>query len=378
MPSIRPLRSGRVLPGTPGGVSDLPDDGAVPAVEAPEEPLRPEERATGIGSLPGVDHHEAARTVVGELPAFPHVAELPDRGVGADMVGRAAALLVDLAVEVWPSGYRVSSRPGAQHRRGVDLLARDVDALDSTIGETGAAPRRVKTQVAGPWTLCAGVELRSGNRALTDRGAVAEFTESLAEGLRGHVAELARRTGADVVVQIDEPTLPAVLAGTLSTPSGYGTVRSVSGADARAGLAVLVDAARDAGAAAVVAHCCHPTPPLALLGATGVDGLAVDLSALDRSGAVRDAVGEQWDAGRELWLGLVPSRSEGPVPELGALARPALDLADRLGFDRARLADRAVVTPTCGLAGATPAWARTAMARTVELAEAFADPPSSW
>ncbi|GLZ55934.1 methionine synthase [Actinomycetospora sp. NBRC 106378] len=359
-------------------MSDLPDDGTVPAVEAPEEPLRPEERATGIGSLPGVDHDEAARTVVGELPAFPHVAELPDRGVGADMVGRAAALLVDLAVEVWPSGYRVSSRPGAQHRRGVDLLARDVDALDSTIGETGAAPRRVKTQVAGPWTLCAGVELRSGNRALTDRGAVAEFTASLAEGLRGHVAELARRTGADVVVQIDEPTLPAVLAGTLSTPSGYGTVRSVSGADARAGLAVLVDAARDAGAVAVVAHCCHPTPPLALLGATGVDGLAVDLSALDRSGAVLDAVGEQWDAGRELWLGLVPSRSEGPAPELGALARPALDLADRLGFDRARLADRAVVTPTCGLAGATPAWARTAMARTVELAEAFADPPSSW
>ncbi|WP_179797807.1 methionine synthase [Actinomycetospora corticicola] len=362
----------------------------MPAVEVPEEPLRPEERATGIGSLPGVDHHEAARTVVGELPGFPHVAELPDRGVGADMVGRAAALLVDLAVEVWPSGYRVSARPGAQHRRGVDLLARDVDALDSTIDETGAAPRRVKTQVAGPWTLCAGVELRSGNRVLTDRGAVAEFTESLAEGLRGHVAELSRRTGAGVVVQIDEPTLPAVLAGSLPTPSGFGTVRSVSGADARAGLAVLVDAAREAGAVGVVAHCCHPTPPLALLGATGVDGLAVDLSALDPSGAVLDAVGEQWDAGRELWLGLVPSRetersgarpggtAPEPPPELAALARPALDLADRLGFDRARLADRAVVTPTCGLAGATPRWARTAMARTVELATAFADPPSSW
>ncbi|WP_018334948.1 hypothetical protein [Actinomycetospora chiangmaiensis] len=362
----------------------------VPEDPEPSEPLRPEERATGIGSLPGVDHHEAARTVVGELPGFPHVAELPDRGVGADMIGRAAALLVDLAVEVWPSGYRVAGRPGAQHRRAVDLLARDVDALDSTIGETGAAPRRVKTQVAGPWTLCAGVELRSGNRVLTDRGAVAEFTESLAEGLRGHVAELARRTGAGVVVQIDEPTLPAVLAGSLSTPSGYGTVRSVSGADARAGLAVVVDAAREAGAVAVVAHCCHPTPPLALLGATGVDGLAVDLSALGRPGgdgaqrsptidtAVLDAVGEQWDAGRELWLGLVPSVATGPGPELAALARPALDLADRLGFDRARLADRAVVTPTCGLAGATPAWARTAMARTVELAEAFADPPSSW
>ena len=71
----------------------------------------------------------------------------------------------------------------------------------------------MKTQVAGPWTLAAGVELRSGNRVLTDAGAVAEFVESLAEGLRGHVADLARRTRAEVVVQIDEPTLPAVLAG---------------------------------------------------------------------------------------------------------------------------------------------------------------------
>ncbi|MDL5156978.1 methionine synthase [Actinomycetospora sp. Odt1-22] len=340
--------------------------------------MRPEERATGIGSLPGVDHHEAARVVVGELPSFPHVAELPDRGVGADMVGRAAALLIDLAVEVRPSGYRVAQRPGGQHRRGVDLLGRDVDALDTTIGETGAAPRRVKTQVAGPWTLCAGVELRSGNRVLTDRGAVAEFTESLAEGLRGHVAELARRTGAGVVVQIDEPTLPAVLAGSLPTPSGYGTVRAVPGAEARSGLAVLVEAARDAGAVGVVAHCCHPTPPLALLGATGVDGMAVDLLALDRAPAVLDALGELWDGPTELWLGLVPTLAEGPAPELAALARPALDLADRLGFDRARLADRTVVTPACGLAGATPAWTRTALARTVELAAAFADPPSSW
>ena len=355
-----------------------PGEGADAATPAPDEPSRPEERATGLGSLPGTDHREAARTVVGELPDFPHVPELPARGVGADMVGRAAALLVDLAVEVWPSGYRVTSRPGGHHRRGVELLARDVDALDEALGETGAAPWRVKTQVAGPWTLAAGVELRSGNRVLTDPGAVAEFTESLAEGVRGHVAELARRTGAQIVVQLDEPTLPAVLAGSLPTPSGYGTVRAVPGADARAGLATLVTAAREAGAAGVVVHCCHPTPPLALLGASGADAVAVDLTALDRSGAVLDALGELWDASTELWLGVVPSTDPPGRPELAELARPALELADRLGFDRARLADRAVVTPACGLAGASPGWARTAMARSVELARAFADPPSSW
>ena len=368
--------SALVLPG-PDDAGRGPDAAAGPG-PAPAASWRPEERATGLGSLPGTDRREAARTVVGELPDFPHLPELPARGVGADVIGRATALLVDLAVEVWPSGYRVTARPGAHHRRGVEMLLRDVDAFDEALGETGAAPRRVKTQVAGPWTLAAGVETRSGNRVLTDTGAVAEFTESLAEGLRGHVADLARRTGAGVVVQIDEPTLPAVLAGTLPTPSGFGTVRAVPGSEARAGLATLVAAAREAGAVGVVVHCCHPTPPLALLGATGADAVAVDLTALEPSGAVLDALGELWDAPTELWLGVVPSTDPPGRVELESLARPALELADRLGFDRARLADRAVLTPTCGLAGASPGWARTAMARSVELARAVADPPSAW
>lgn len=361
-------------------MTDVETAAETAAPHPPEPELAPDGRATGIGSWPGTDQREANRTVVGELPGLPHVVELPARGVGADIVGRSAALLVDLAVEVWPSGYRVTARPGAEHRRGVELLARDVDALDEALGEAGATPGRVKCQLAGPWTLAAGVELRTGHRVLTDRGAVAEFTASLAEGLRTHVGELTRRTGARVVVQIDEPTLPAVLAGSLSTPSGYGTVRTVDGAEARAGLAELVDAARGAGAEVVV-HCCHPTPPLALLGALGLDAVAVDLATLSTASAVQDALGEIWDAPSEVWLGLVPSTdpaaASGP-PELAALARPALDLVDRLGFDRAFLSERTVLTPSCGLAGATPEWARTALARTVELARAFADPPTSW
>ena len=76
------------------GPDDLPD--------APDpEPVRwPAGAATGVGSLPGTDVTEAAATVVGELPLLPHLPELPARGVGADMIGRTAALLVDLAVEV--------------------------------------------------------------------------------------------------------------------------------------------------------------------------------------------------------------------------------------------------------------------------------------
>src|ERR1700712_3767395 len=56
----------------------------------------PSGAATAIGSMPGTDPAGAAAVVFGELPDFPHLPELPARGVGADMLGRTAALLVDL------------------------------------------------------------------------------------------------------------------------------------------------------------------------------------------------------------------------------------------------------------------------------------------
>ena len=390
-------------PGAPAGplVGASPDD--LPDAPAPEPVRWAPGAATGVGSLPGTDPVEAAATVVGELPLLPHLPELPARGVGADMIGRTAGLLVDLAVEVVPTGWRVTARPGRDHRRAVDLLRFDVDAFDAACA--GARPEWVKLQVAGPWTLSASVELHTGHRVLTDRGAVREFAASLGEGLRLHVAEVAERTGARVLVQLDEPSLPAVLAGTLPTASGWGTVRSVAAADAQDVLRELI-AGSDAP---VVVHCCAPNAPLRLLAAAGVAGIGIDATLPAVSGATAvpaalDALGEVWDAGIPLLLGLVPalpsSRPAGRTDDtsparpddegsaddadapasktLRILARRAFDLADRLGFDRTRLPDLAVPTPTCGLAGATPARARRAMTLCRELGQAFVDPPESW
>nr|MDQ2707865.1 methionine synthase [Actinomycetota bacterium] len=90
-------------------------------------------------------------------------------------------------------------------------------------------------------------------------------------------------------------------------------------------------------------------------------------------------VGEAWDAGLPLLLGLVPAMVvAGPEPTLRELARPALDLADRVGFARARLAELVVPTPTCGLAGADPDWAVRATVLSRELGRAFVEPPESW
>ena len=42
-----------------------------------------------------------------------HLVELPARGVGADIIGRAGALLIDVAIDTVPRGYRVVARAGA-------------------------------------------------------------------------------------------------------------------------------------------------------------------------------------------------------------------------------------------------------------------------
>lgn len=353
-------------------------DPAPDTSEAPQANPWPPTAATGVGSLPGTDPAEATRTVLGELPLLPHLPELPARGVGADLLGRGAAILLDLPVEVVPSGYRVAAHPGRDQRRAVDLLRRDLDALQDAVDAVGVPPV-LKVQVAGPWTLSAGIELPRGHRVLTDPGALREFTQSLAEGLAAHVAEIVARTSAPVLVQLDEPTLPAVLAGSLPTPSGLGAVAAVGEPEARDLLAIVIEAARTATGNPVLVHSCANRPPVALLREAGADAVSLDATLLRGAPpAFLDALGETWDAGTTLFLGLVPSVDPpGPVSLLDA-ATPALRLADRLGFPRSLLAERAVPTPACGLAGATATWARQALALAAELGRAFQEPPDSW
>nr|CTQ92298.1 Methionine synthase, vitamin-B12 independent, putative [Kibdelosporangium sp. MJ126-NF4] len=335
--------------------------------------------ATGVGSMPGTDPAEAANVVVGELPELPYLAELPGRGLGADIIGRSAALLLDLPIEVVPSGYRTTAKPGREHRRAVDLIKRDIDALEEAVERTGARPPVVKVQAAGPWTLSAGIELPRGHRVLTDKGALREFADSLAEGLVVHAAEVSRRLGAPVVVQLDEPSLPTVLAGALSTASGYGTVPAVAEPDARDLLADVIKTVGDATGQPVIVHCCAPRPPVGLFRAAGAQALAIDATLLDGIPAsLSDQIGEAWDAGMTMLLGLVPGVTPSRPPTLADAAKPALSLVDRLGFPRSILAERAIPTPTCGLAGADADWARRALVLIREVGRAFVEPPESW
>jgi hypothetical protein len=278
-----------------------------------------------------------------------------------------------MPAEVTPFGWRLARRPGGDIRRARDFLRWDLDAAEQ---HYAGAPW-VKVQLTGPWTLAAQVETPRGNRAVTDRGAVRDLAASLTEGLAAHVADLAKRLpGTGVVIQIDEPSLPAVLAGSLSTASGFGTVRAVAAPDVVQLLAGLVDAQ---GGRPTVVHCCHPDAPLGLLRRAGFDALSLDLSAsVTLSSAQLDQIGEAVEAGTVLFAGLVPVRggagradgdagradaghtSRDTAPgsaaredSFHAVAAPLLDLWHRLGLPDSSLG-RVVVTPTCGLAGVAP------------------------
>jgi len=328
--------------------------------------------ATGVGSWPGTDPAEAARVVLGELGVLPHLVELPARGVGADLIGRTAALLVDLAVEAGPSGYRVVPRAGKDHRRARDLLRHDLDATEEAWERSGAAPVAVKVQLAGPWTLAAAVELRHGHRVLTDGGAVREFTASLGEGLAQHAAEVGRRLGVPVVVQLDEPGLPGVLAGALPTTSGLGMIAAVPEGDAEAALGAVLSRAPGA----TVVHCCAAEVPVGLVRRAGAGAVGIDLRLVGP--ADLDGIGEALEEGATLALGLVAAEDRARPLSLRELAEPALRMVDRLGFPRAVLASQVLVTPACGLAGVTPARAQRILAECIELGRALVEPPQSW
>jgi methionine synthase II (cobalamin-independent) len=313
-------------------------------------------RATGVGSHPGDDQHaydEAVRLVLGELPDLAYVPEVPGRGAGASMTGRGVAVMASLGADLQPAGWRLTDAPGIDHRRARSLLAQDLDGFEEQAqGFTGT----VKVQVAGPWTLAATVERPRGDKVLADSGARRELAQALAEGLRDHVADLRRRApdASALVVQVDEPALVAVLSAAVPTASGFGRHRAVHPPEASQALEWVLGAVTESGAEPWV-HTCASGTPLELLRGAGARGLSVDLSQL--SARDHDELGGALESGETVALGVVASTDPASVPTDGEVTESVVRWLDMLGLDPEVVGDRLVVTPSCGLAGASPAWA---------------------
>ena len=338
--------------------------------------------------MPGTDPAEAMRVVAGELPDFPYLPELPDRGPGADLTGRTAALLVEIPVEVTPRGWRLAERPGRDLVRARSMLSSDLDVMEEVLdGFRGP----LKIQLCGPWTLAATLELpRTLNVAIADPGAVADLTASLAEGAGAHVTDIAKRVpGAQLIVQFDEPALSAVAGGEVPTASGLSRLRPVEAEVLRERLAQVI---ASTGKYTVV-HSCSTAVPFGIIRAAGAGALSFDLSQLRRG--EEDAVAEVAEAGLGLLTGAIPVFGSVPAPaspgpagatvpagtvapgdgsaEARQAAERVIRLWQRLGLPLDTCPEQAVITPACGLAGASPDQARAALTRCREAGSMLAE-----
>ena len=346
-----------LVPSDPQTPDHLPDPVTTPVL--------PGVVATGVGSWPGEDVREALRVVRGELAPgqadgvapLPYLPELPTRGPGADMVGRTAQLLVDLPVDLQPQGWRLVDRPGRDVERALALWAQDLDELAEAFdGHVGP----LKVQVVGPWTMAAALWKPLGDKVLSDPGATRDLADSLAEGVSEHLRRVqALVPGAQLVLQVDEPSLSAVLAGRIRSDSGYRTLRTPEQGEVQAALARVLG---QPAAAVCGAHCCAGDPPVDVLVGAGAHFLALDLTQL--GGRRWEQVAVAHEDGVRLWAGL----------DLGAAdpAEPLRRAWSELGLPVRDLGEVGVIPP-CGLAGASPDEALAGTRRVVELAARLAE-----
>jgi 5-methyltetrahydropteroyltriglutamate--homocysteine methyltransferase len=108
---------------------------------------------------------------------------------------------------------------------------------------------------------------------------------------------------------------------------------------------------------------------------SSIDAVAVDAGTLQAVDL--DALAAFVESGRVVMLGVVPSSAPARLPAVEELAKSVVAVTDRIGFGRSALGDRIGVTAACGLAGATPEWARTAIGLARQVAQLFAEDPDA-
>ncbi|MFI5085549.1 MAG: hypothetical protein ACHP7K_06420 [Actinomycetales bacterium] len=328
-------------------------------------------RATALGPWPGTDAPEATRIVRGELgdPHLPHLVQLPARGLGSDAVGRTAAVLTELPVDMQPFGWRLVDRPGADARRAVSALRSDINVLADVAGAEERQGPELKIQLTGPLTLAASLYLHYGERALLDYGARRDIAESLAAGLGEHISRVREAVpSAVVVLQLDEPEILRVLDGTIPTSSGYRTLRSVAAPEVAWAWSQVTAAARAAGADRVVLALPGAGTAVEQAWTAGADGVALPADALGTGDWEQLAAAVE--GGSELWLGVLDPAAA--VPQVSRLVERVMRPWRGLGLDNAALGTL-VVTPSSGLADLSPDAARAALVRLTDTARALND-----
>jgi hypothetical protein len=175
-----------------------------------------------------------------------------------------------------------------------------------------------------------------------------------------------------------------VLAGDVPTASGLNRLPVPEPFSVETSLRAVLSAA----ARFTLVHCCAMSVPFGIIKGAGAHGVACDLGKLRRP--EEDALAESVEAGLGILAGVLPATGQEAAavsdteragarqpPSARQTAERVIELWRRMGWPTARggpdtgpvsVAGQVVLTPACGMAGATPGYARDAMARCREAA----------
>lgn len=361
-------------------------------------------RATGLGSLPGTDPLEASKQTLGLLGGanLPYLPQLPERGVGADPVGRTASLLTALPVDVQSYGWRFVDRPGHDARKAASFLATDLNVVADLVGAQELQLQRYAVQIVGPFSLAAGVHLHHGERALADPGARRDIVQSLASGLESLFAKLQLALpGAKLTLQIDELNIIEILVGSIPTVSGYRTLPAVSRGEVLQGWQYLLTEAQKIGFDELTIRLPRVAPQLiddagnaalrsafgTALGtvfAAGSSGVVLPLAGLN--GGHWEQLAQAVEDGKDVWGGVIPASAQVPIsaqPGQQLMAKDGLEKYSdyaanvlkpwrTVGLEMSKLG-ALTLTPDSGLARLSQEAARARIDKTIETAAALTE-----
>ena len=322
-----------------------------------------------LGSLPKMDNDKAFDLVMAYSPAIPNWSQMPGGDKREGMVAQFAPGLpglkrrqgslyvdnADVAFQDEMLRFYETYLNAASHSADLDNAlfalspetARGFFAFMERLGRLTEAPRAVKGQITGPFTLGTAIKDPSGMAIFHDDVLRDMTVKLLSMKARWQVEQLAAK-GFPVIFFIDEPAL-----------AGFGTSEfiSISREVIVDCLSELIGAIHDAGGLAGI-HVCANTD-WSMLMETGAGIISFDAyTYFDRLILYQEAVVNFMNAGKCLAWGIVPTVhaddiEKETVTSLSDQFRYKIESLFALGIDPSVVLGQSFITPSCGTGALT-------------------------
>jgi hypothetical protein len=349
--------------------------------------LKPKFLGTAIGSLPYLDADEAVAFVLGTIKDAPIWPQLPKLGMNEQMEiqysegmpscvidrkeGRIYFDTVSDSSEAFAAFYEAYMAAMDEDSGNGDCSAlaigpdfsKGVYALEAALKKRGGKLPFAKVQTTGPCSFSLTITDEAKRAIYYNEEFRDMIVKALAMKCRWQIQKF-KPYADNIICFIDEPILSAF---------GSSTYISVKREDVVALLSEMVEAIHADGGIAGT-HCCGNTE-WSILVDGGVDIVNLDAFQFGETISMyADSVKELFARGGAIAWGIVPTSAairEQTAESLAAKLEHAFDTLAAKGVDRKAIAERALITPSCGTGSMALEDAKRVFEMTAELSAAM-------